>query len=257
MSATSKTLSRLRVMRLFLVVMPSLWACSTWEPISIETLGPEPHPSSVRVYRGPLYESLHDVHVFADTLLVGVTRTGTTVWVESISLDQVTNIEQSKGVDLGKTVLAVGGGAVIAAAAVTVYPAVAVVCDDDPFDCDRAPPPRKKSTAETVWDLARADWAPRRDTTPPPPPLFVGGWVSAPGDNPDHRVMVELFDAPDRVLHRERVRVNGSYRINYPRGLMHCETLAVRFTTPDGLTHLGELGSCGQHVVDLDILPGE
>ena len=107
MSSTSNDfMSRPWVRTLSLVLALWLGACMSWQPLSIETLGPEPHPSRLRVTTDDGHDQyLYDVRIFDDTLLIGVIRqpSSATTVVVTMPRHRVTSIEQSR-VDLGETV---------------------------------------------------------------------------------------------------------------------------------------------------------
>ena len=83
---------------------------------------------------------------------------------------------------------------------------------------------------------------------------MVSGKIKAPDGSEFESVMVELVEAPRRVLRRVRAQVNESYRIPYSSGEVRCIDLAVRFIAAEMTTpYVRHLGRCGRHVVNYEL----
>jgi len=82
---------------------------------------------------------------------------------------------------------------------------------------------------------------------------LVSGRITAPEGSEYESVIVELFEAPARIVQRVRARVSGSYRILYSSGSVNCTELSVRFVAAEMTTpYVKHLGRCGRHVVDYE-----
>ena len=104
---------------------------------------------------------------------------------------------------------------------------------------------------------------------PEPPPIgerigerpadgLVSGRITAAEGSTYESVIVELFEAPARIVHSVRAYVNEEYNILYSSSLVNCGELAVRFVISSGLTpRVKHLGGCGRHVVNHEIPPDE
>ena len=123
MSSTSNDLmsqlpQRPWVRTLSLVLALLLGACTTLHPMPIEILGPEPHPSPVRVTTDDGREVVWDARILGDTLLTGVLRGAAISPFPSVSLDQVASIEES-WVNPGRTTALLLGTILLVLAAMT------------------------------------------------------------------------------------------------------------------------------------------
>jgi hypothetical protein len=82
---------------------------------------------------------------------------------------------------------------------------------------------------------------------------MVSGKITAPEGSEFESVMVELVEAPKRVLRRVRAPVNQIYRLSYSSGEVRCIDLAIRFISAEMTTpYVRHLGRCGQHVVNYE-----
>jgi len=82
---------------------------------------------------------------------------------------------------------------------------------------------------------------------------LVSGLITAPEGSDYESGIVELFEAPARIVHSVRARVYESYRISYWSRSVNCSELAVRFVASEMSTpYVQHLGRCGRYIVNYD-----